>query len=113
MLLRPDLTFIDKATKRPERVFPRGTQWLNFQSRFPSSEVFKNTSLDPAIGIAGELAISTFARADWHNWISSTQIGLYEIGTRIGLPTLKNTSMAKGLSGSFQDSCRMETSRLR
>lgn len=35
MLLRPDATFIDEATNRAERVFPRGTQWLTFASKFP------------------------------------------------------------------------------
>jgi hypothetical protein len=98
MLLRPEATFIDQATKRAERVFPRGMEWRTFTSKLPGKEVFANSVLDPAIGIGGELAIQTFATADWRNWISSMQIGLFEIATRIGIPPLESTSLNQGLS---------------
>ncbi|EDM74990.1 hypothetical protein PPSIR1_19067 [Plesiocystis pacifica SIR-1] len=98
MLLRPDETFIDEVTNRAERVFPRGSEWTTFRSHLPDDEVFKNSILDPAIGVGGELALKTFASADWQNWVASAQIGLYEIGTRIGLPRLQGTSLAQGMS---------------
>ncbi|EDM76687.1 hypothetical protein PPSIR1_38204 [Plesiocystis pacifica SIR-1] len=98
MLLRPDETFIDEVTNRAERVFPRGSEWTTFRSHLPDDEVFKNSILDPAIGVGGELALKTFASADWKNWVSSAQIGLYEIGTRIGLPKLQGSSLAQGMS---------------
>ncbi len=98
MLVRPDATFIDQATKRAERVFPRGMEWRTFESKLPGKDVFANSVLDPAIGIGGALAVQTFATADWRNWISSMQIGLFEIATRIGIPPLENTSLNQGLS---------------
>ena len=98
MLLRPDATFTDRATNRAERVFPRGVEWRTFTSKLPGKEVFANSVLDPAIGIGGALGIKTFATADWRNWISSMQIGLFEIATRIGVPPLQDTSLNYGLS---------------
>lgn len=98
MLLRPEATFIDQATKRAERVFPRGMEWRTFTSKLTGKEVFPNSVLDPAIGIGGKLAMQTFATADWRNWISSMQIGLFGIATRIGIPPLDNTSLNQGLS---------------
>ncbi|PRP98529.1 hypothetical protein [Enhygromyxa salina] len=98
MLLRPDETFIDKATKRAERVFPRGIDWQTFSSQLPGKEVFANSVLDPAIGIGGDLAMKTFAAADWQNWVSTTQISLFELGTRVGMPQLEGTGLAEGMS---------------
>lgn len=98
MLVRPEATFIDQATQRAERVFPRGVEWRTFESKLPGKDVFANSVLDPAIGVGGELAMKTFATADWRNWISSMQIGLFEIATRIGIPPLQDTSLNQGLS---------------
>jgi hypothetical protein len=98
MLVRPDATFIDQATKRAERVFPLGVEWRTFSSKLPGKEVFANSVLDSAIGVGGELSVKTFATADWRNWISSMQIGLFEISTRIGIPPLENTGLNQGLS---------------
>ncbi|PRQ02042.1 hypothetical protein [Enhygromyxa salina] len=98
MLLRPDETFIDNATKRAERVFPRGIDWKTFSSQLPGKEVFANSVLDPAIGIGGDLAMKTFAAADWQNWVSTTQISLFELGTRVGMPPLEGTGLAEGMS---------------
>ncbi|EDM77439.1 hypothetical protein PPSIR1_38029 [Plesiocystis pacifica SIR-1] len=85
MLLRPDATFLDPVTDRAERIFPRGEDWLHFESKLPGESVFANAVLEPAVGITDELAIETFAKADWSNWISATKISLFEVGTRIGL----------------------------
>ena len=98
MLLRPDTTYIDQVTKRAERIFPLGTEWKHFKSHFPEDDVFTNSVLDPAIGIAGELAAKTFASADWQNWISATKISLFELSTRVGLPALEDSALTKGLS---------------
>ena len=102
-LLRPDATFIDDATKRAERIFPRGTEWLRFQSQFPVAEVFENSVLDSAIGVAGDLGVRVFAVADWHNWVSSMKISLYEVGTRLGLPALEGTSLNSGLASAYDN----------
>jgi len=102
MLLRPDATYINDVTKRAERVFPAGSQWHHFESRLPDKSVFENSVLDPAIGIAGALSLKTFATADFGNWLSSTQIGLFELGTRIGLPPLVgNTQLTTAVSQVF------------
>src|SRR5262245_31789258 len=101
MLLRPDATFTDRATDRAERVFPRGTDWLTFRSQLPGQEVFANSVLDPAIGIAGELGVRAFATADWRNWTSAIKIGLFELSTRVGLPPLENQSLNQGLAVVF------------
>jgi hypothetical protein len=98
MLLRRDATFLDKVTNRYERVFPPGTDWMTFRSQLPASEVFANSVLDPAIGIAGDLGVAAFATADWRNWTSSIKIGLFELSTRVGLPALKDQSLNEGLS---------------
>ncbi|MCA9686230.1 MAG: hypothetical protein KC457_28940, partial [Myxococcales bacterium] len=78
MLLRPDATYINQATKHAEEVFPRGVDWLNFASKLPGDSVFKNSVLEPALDVAGELSMAAFARADWQNWISTMQIGVFE-----------------------------------
>src|SRR5690606_24128812 len=98
MLLRPDATFIHPTLKRPEPVFPQGTGWLRFESALPGKDVFANSVLDPAIGIAGELAAQTFAAADWQNWIATARVSLYEVGTRIGLPLLEDTTLESGVA---------------
>ena len=98
MLLRPDTTYIDQVTKRTERVFPLGSEWKRFRSQFPEKDVFANSVLDPAIGIAGDLAIKTFAAADWQNWISATKVSLFELSTRVGIPKLQNTALTQGLA---------------
>ena len=97
-LLRPDATFIDEATNRAERIFPTGSGWKFFESRFPEADVFANSVLDPAIGIGGELGLRAFASADWQNWISTTKIATFELATRVGLPELETQSLNKGLS---------------
>lgn len=89
MLVRPELTYIDKATKAAARVFPTGSSWLNFESRLPATEVFRDAVMDPAIGIDGPLALQTFATCEWQNWTSSIQIATFELATRIGLPPLE------------------------
>ena len=101
MLLRPEATFIDEATNRAERIFPRGTQWLSFESMLPGETVFENSVLEPAVGVTGELALKTFATADWQNWLSTTKISVFELGTRIGLPELEGTPLARGVSHVF------------
>ena len=58
VLLRPDAQFLDTAVNRYERIFPRGTEWLTFRSQLPGQEVFANSVLDPAIGIAGDLGMA-------------------------------------------------------
>lgn len=73
-----------------ERVFPSGDQWLYFQSRLPGADVFKNSVLDPAIGISDALGAMTFASADYGNWVNALRIASFEISTRIGLPPLSN-----------------------
>ena len=98
MLLRPDVTYIDSATNRAERVFPRGSGWRHFESRFPSAEVFDTSVLDPAIGIKTSLGLDAFASADWSNWIQSWQIGLFEIGTRVGLPPIETGAVADAVA---------------
>ena len=98
MLLRPDALYIDQATKRAERLFPRGEEWLMFRSKFPAKAVFEDSVLEPAVGLTDDLAAKAFAAADWQNWVSTTKVTLYEIGTRVGLPPLENTSLAFGLS---------------
>ena len=42
--------------------------------------------VDPAVGIAGDLALRDFANAEWQNWTSSIQIMTFELATRIGVP---------------------------
>ena len=42
MLVRPDVTYIDKATKQAARVFPQGALWTQFESRLPAAEVFRD-----------------------------------------------------------------------
>ena len=101
MLLRPDAQFLDTAVNRYERIFPRGTDWLTFRSQLPAQEVFANSVLDPAIGIAGDLGLRAFATADWRNWTSAIKIGLFELSTRIGLPPLKDGSLNQGLAVVF------------
>ncbi len=96
-----DATFIDRATNRSERVFPRGTDWLTFRSQLPGRDVFANSVLDPAIGIGGELGLRAFATADWRNWTSAIKIGLFELSTRVGLPSLENQSLNQGLAVAF------------
>ena len=93
MLLRPDAQFLDKAVNRYERVFPRGIEWLTFRSQLPGQEVFANSVLDPAIGIAGELGLRAFASADWRNWTSAIKIGLFELSTRVGMPPVKDATL--------------------
>jgi hypothetical protein len=101
MLVRPELTYIDKATKAAARVFPTGSSWLNFESRLPATEVFRDAVMDPAIGIDGPLALQTFATCEWQNWTSSIQIATFELATRIGLPPLDNQAMAPALASIF------------
>src|SRR5690606_38421186 len=101
MLLRPDATFISPVLKRAELVFPQGTNWLRFESALPGKDVFANSVLDPAIGIAGDLALQTFAAADWQNWISTAKVSLFEIGTRIGLPPIEGSSLAGGVASVY------------
>ncbi|NVB37242.1 hypothetical protein G6O69_36825 [Pseudenhygromyxa sp. WMMC2535] len=93
MLLRPAETYISEVTKRAERVFPQGSEWLTFASKMPGKEVLQNSVLDPAVGLVGELAMQAFASADWQNWISSMQIGVYELATRVGLPALDKVDL--------------------
>jgi hypothetical protein len=103
MLLRPDSTYISPVLKRAELVFPQGTDWLRFESALPGKEVFANSVLDPAIGLAGDLALQTFAAADWQNWISTAKVSLFEIGTRIGLPPIEGTSLASGVASVYSN----------
>lgn len=103
MLLRPDATFVDYATNRAERIFPQGSHWLHFESKLPGREVFANSVLDPAIGLSGDLGIKSFASADWGNFISSTQIGLFELGTRVGIPTIPDIGITDALSRVYHD----------
>lgn len=93
MLLRPDATFIHPTLNRAERVFPQGIDWLRFESALPGKDVFASSVLDPAIGIAGDLAAQTFAAADWQNWVSTAKVSLFEVGTRIGLPLVEGSSL--------------------
>ena len=101
MLVRPDATFIDDITNRAERIFPTGTGWLNFQSRLPPMEVFKDTVLDDAIGASGELALATFANAEWQNWTSTVQVVSFELATRIGLPVIDGMTMGPAIASIF------------
>ena len=101
MLLRPDAQFLDKAVNRYERVFPRGIEWLTFRSQLPGQEVFANSVLDPAIGIAGELGLRAFASADWRNWTSAIKIGLFELSTRVGMPPVKDATLNQSLATVF------------
>jgi hypothetical protein len=79
MLVRADATYLDDATKQVARVFPTGSTWLHFDRRMPGAEVFANSVLEPAIGLGGDLALRTFANADWQNWTSSIQIATFEL----------------------------------
>ncbi|MFV8755751.1 hypothetical protein ACNOYE_34805 [Nannocystaceae bacterium ST9] len=93
MLVRPDATFLDTATKQAARVFPTGSAWLNFESRLPGKEIWENSNKDPAL--------STFANAEWQNWVSSTQVAVFELATRVGVPPLSNTPLGSGLASIF------------
>jgi hypothetical protein len=112
MLLRRDSTYIDEATKQARRIFPDGTAWLYFQSRLPAPEVFKNTVLDGAIGVAGELGLATFANAEWQNWTSSVQVLAFELGTRIGLPEIEGQPFGRAIASIF-DAMPMSISHFR
>jgi hypothetical protein len=101
MLFRRDATYLDQATKAAARIFPSGNAWLNFQSRLPAPQVFKDTVLDGAIGTAGELALATFANAEWQNWTSTLQVLTYEVGTRIGLPVIEGQPMGRAVASIF------------
>ncbi len=101
MLVRPDATYLDDATKQMARVFPTGSAWLTFESRLPATEVFRDAVMDPAIGIDGPLALRTFATCEWQNWTSSIQIAAFELATRIGLPPLNNQAMGPALASIF------------
>ena len=101
MLLRRDATYIDEATKHAARIFPTGNAWLNFQSRLPAPEVFRDTVLDDAVGMAGELALSTFANAEWSNWTSTVQVLTFEVGTRLGLPVIEGQPMGRAVASIF------------
>lgn len=103
MLLRPDTTFLDEATNRSERIFPRGEDWLHFESKLPGGTVFANAVLEPAVGVMGELALETFAKADWSNWISATKISLYEVGTRVGLTPITAAPLTQSLASVYSD----------
>ncbi|EDM74158.1 hypothetical protein PPSIR1_39145 [Plesiocystis pacifica SIR-1] len=103
MLLRPDVIHQDPATKQLARVFPESTGWLQFKSHLPGKEVFANSVLDPSIGIDGELALETFAKADWMNWISTTQISLYEVGTRVGLTPTVGRPLTSALADVYKN----------
>ena len=101
MLVRPDATYLDEATKQAARIFPIGSTWLNFESRLPGKEVFAGAVMEPALGIVGDLALRTFANAEWQNWASSTQIATFELATRIGVPLIDNQSMGRALASVF------------
>ena len=101
MLVRPDATYLDEATKQAARIFPAGSTWLNFQSRMPATEVFMDSIVDPAVGIAGDLALRTFANAEWQNWTSSIQIMTFELATRIGVPMLDNQPMGRAIASIY------------
>ncbi len=101
MLVRPDATYLDDATKQLTRVFPQGTEWLRFDSVFPESEVFANSVLEPAVGIGGDLALRAFANADWQNWASATKIATFELATRIGVPQIGNQAMGRALASIY------------
>ncbi|EDM75934.1 hypothetical protein PPSIR1_25186 [Plesiocystis pacifica SIR-1] len=103
MLLRPDATHRDQATNQLARIFPESTGWLQFKSHLPGKEVFANSILDPSIGIDGELALETFAKADWMNWISTTQISLYEVGTRVGLTPTVGRPLTSALADVYKN----------
>lgn len=94
MLLRPDATYLNHANRHLP-IFPPGTDWLHFESKLPGKEVFADSILDPAVGLSGELGLRTFASADWKNWISTSQISLFEIGTRIGVPSIKGAPLGR------------------
>ncbi|NVB40342.1 hypothetical protein G6O69_37225 [Pseudenhygromyxa sp. WMMC2535] len=98
MLLRPDETFYSEVTKRAERVFPVGTAWQIFESKMPAADVFKSSVLDPAVGVLGDIGMRAFANSEWQNWVSSIQIGIYDIATRIGLPSLGNAQLQSTVS---------------
>ena len=55
MLVVPDATYIDQATKQVSRIFPTGSSWLSFESRMPPLEVFRDSVLDEGLGTLGEL----------------------------------------------------------
>jgi len=101
MLVRPDATYLDEATKQAARVFPTGATWLNFESRLPGKEVFADAVMEPGIGIGGDLALRTFASAEWQNWISSTQIATFELATRIGVPVIEGQAMGRALASVY------------
>ena len=101
MLVRPDATYLDEATKQAARIFPAGSTWLNFQSRMPATEVFMDSIVDPAVGIAGDLALRAFANAEWQNWTSSIQIMTFELATRIGVPMLDNQPMGRAIASIY------------
>ncbi len=101
MLVRPDATYLDEVTKQTARVFPTGSTWLTFESRLPAKEVFVDSITEPALGAAGELALATFASAEWHNWASSMQIATFELATRIGVPMIGNQPMGRALASVF------------
>ncbi|EDM79558.1 hypothetical protein PPSIR1_21059 [Plesiocystis pacifica SIR-1] len=94
MLLRPDATYLNHANRHLP-IFPPGTDWLHFESKLPGKEVFADSILDPAVGLSGELGLRTFASADWKNWISTSQISLFEIGTRIGVPAIQGAPLGR------------------
>jgi hypothetical protein len=101
MLVRPDVTYIDKATKQAARVFPQGALWTQFESRLPAAEVFRDAIMEPAIGIDGELGLQVFSNAEWLNWTSSIQIATYELATRIGMPVIENQALAPAIASVF------------
>ncbi len=101
MLVRPDATFLDDATKQVARVFPTGSAWLTFESRLPGKEIWENSNKDPAIGLGGELALSTFANAEWQNWVSSTQVAVFELATRVGVPPIDNQPLGSALASIY------------
>ncbi|NJK31437.1 MAG: hypothetical protein HC927_02900 [Deltaproteobacteria bacterium] len=75
--IAPTRPYFDQAVKRPERIFLTGSTWLTFESGLPGREVCANSMLEPAIGISGDLALRTFANAEWQNWISSQERKCY------------------------------------
>ena len=80
MLLRRDATYIDEATKHAARIFPTGNAWLNFQSRLPAPEVFRDTVLDDVASDGTNWHTNSWDIRDPATWMTDVETPVDAIG---------------------------------